>query len=69
MRIVYTGRETLYGEIVRSAASSRRVRTPLQLAIDSLVRVLVVAALVLCAVLAWVRLAQGHGVVDALSAP
>lgn len=66
VRIVYTGRETLYGEIVRSAAGSRRVRTPLQLAIDGLVRVLVVAALVLCAVLAWVRLAQGHGVVDAL---
>ena len=66
VRIVYTGRETLYGEIVRSAASSRQVRTPLQLAIDSLVRVLVVAALVLCAVLAWVRIAQGHGIVDAL---
>lgn len=66
VRVVYTGRDTVYGDIVRSAASSRRVRTPLQLAIDSLVRVLVVAALVLCAVLAWVRIAQGHGVIDAL---
>ncbi|MBL8201631.1 MAG: cation-transporting P-type ATPase [Chromatiales bacterium] len=66
VRIVYTGRETLYGEIVRSAASSRRVRTPLQLAIDGLVRALVAAALVLCAVLAGVRIAQGHGLVDAL---
>ncbi|MDH5255294.1 MAG: cation-transporting P-type ATPase [Gammaproteobacteria bacterium] len=66
VRIVYTGRETLYGEIVRSAAGTRQGRTPLQLAIDSLVRVLVAAALVLCAVLAGVRLAQGHGVVDAL---
>jgi len=66
VRIVYTGRETLYGEIVRSATGSRRVRTPLQLAIDGLVRVLLVAALVLCAVLAWVRIAQGHGLVDGL---
>ena len=65
-RVVYTGRETLYGEIARSAGSIRRVRTPLQLAIDGLVRVLVVAALVLCGALAWVRIAQGHGVVDAI---
>ncbi len=65
-RVVYTGRETLYGEIARSAGSSRRVRTPLQLAIDGLVRVLLVAAFVLCGVLAWVRIAQGHGVVDAI---
>jgi Ca2+-transporting ATPase len=66
LRVVYTGRETLYGEIVRSAAGGRRVRTPLQEAIANLVAVLVAAAAVACIVLAWVRLRQGHGLVDAL---
>ena len=66
VRIVYTGAETLYGEIVRSATVGRRERTPLQSAIANLVGVLLIAAMVLCLVLAWVRLRQGFGVVDAL---
>ncbi|MGZ9076578.1 MAG: P-type ATPase, partial [Burkholderiaceae bacterium] len=40
LRIVYTGRETLYGQIVRSAQQGRHERTPLQRAIGNLVTVL-----------------------------
>ncbi|HYW91544.1 MAG TPA: cation-transporting P-type ATPase [Gammaproteobacteria bacterium] len=66
LRIVYTGRETLYGEIVRSARAGEQSRTPLQRAIAHLVAGLVVAAGAMCLVLAWVRLQQGHGVLDAV---
>ncbi|ABI60486.1 cation-translocating P-type ATPase [Nitrosomonas eutropha] len=66
LRVVYTGAETLYGEIVRSALSSSHDRTPLQRAVSNLVGVLVVAALLLCLTLAYVRWQQGHGLVDAL---
>jgi len=66
VRIVYTGAETLYGEIVRSTSFGRHERTPLQSAIANLVGVLLIAATILCLVLAWVRLRQGFGIVDAL---
>jgi len=66
LRVVFTGSETLYGQIVRSAVSSARGRTPLQAAVSNLVAVLLVVATFMCVVLAWVRLAQGHGVLDAL---
>ena len=66
VRIAYTGAETLYGEIVRLAVQGSHARTPLQGAITRLVSVLLVAALVMCLLLAAVRLAQGHGPVDAL---
>lgn len=66
LRIVYTGAETRYGEIAHSAATEGQERTPLQAAVARLVMVLVVGAVVLCLILAWARLAQGHGVVDAL---
>jgi Ca2+-transporting ATPase len=66
LRVVFTGADTVYGEIVRSARSSARERTPLQMAIARLVSVLVAAALVMCLILAVVRLRQGYGWVDAL---
>ena len=66
VRIIYTGGETLYGEIVRSATQGAHARTPLQSAVADLVKVLVVVAVVLCLTLAWVRYRQGHGLVDAL---
>jgi Ca2+-transporting ATPase len=66
LAIVATGGATRYGEIVRSAIRGRHERTPLQRAVADLVRVLVYAALVICGVLAWVRMHQGHGLVDAL---
>jgi len=64
--IVFTGAETLYGEIVRLAVLGARERTPLQRAVASLVTTLIVAAVVICVMLAWVRYRQGHGLVDAL---
>jgi Ca2+-transporting ATPase len=66
VRLAFTGPETLYGEIVRLALQGAHARTPLQVAIGRLVAVLVVAALLMCAVLAITRLYQGYGVVDAL---
>jgi len=66
LRIIYTGAETLYGQIVRSALRGTHARTPLQGAINQLVSVLVVAAVVLCVALAFIRWQQGHGLVDAL---
>ncbi|WP_317933110.1 cation-transporting P-type ATPase [Halioxenophilus sp. WMMB6] len=66
LRVVFTGGETLYGEIVATTALGRRERTPLQAAIGNLVQVLLIAAILLCGVLAWVRLRQGFGVIDAI---
>lgn len=66
LRVARTGRETLYGEIVRTAVLGSHARTPLQTAITRLVRVLVVAGLVFCIALAAIRISQGHGVIDAL---
>jgi Ca2+-transporting ATPase len=65
VRVAFTGGETLYGEIVRSAAQGEHARTPLQGAIQHLVSVLLVAAALTCAILAVVRIAQGHGWLDA----
>ena len=66
MRVACTGAETLYGEIVRLALQGSHARTPLQAAIGRLVSVLLAAALVMCGILAVIRLYQGYGVVDAL---
>ena len=66
LRVVFTGGETLYGEIVRSAVRGEHARTPLQAAIANLVSVLVGAAALMCLILAFVRLRQGYGWVDAL---
>jgi Ca2+-transporting ATPase len=48
VRVVYTGRETLYGEIVRSAIHGTHEVTSLQAAIGRLVKIIIVAAIVLC---------------------
>lgn len=66
LRVVATGVETLYGEIVRTALEGKRQRTRLQQAIDRLVLMLVVAATLLCIVLGIARLQQGFGLADAL---
>jgi len=65
LRVVFTGGETLYGEIVRSAVGGSRARTPLQRSVASLVSVLLVAATAMCLILAFVRFRQGHGLLDA----
>ena len=66
VRVAWTGGETLYGGIVRTAVQGRHARTPLQVAIGKLVMVLLGAALLACVVLAAVRLHDGYGIVDAL---
>ncbi len=66
VRVAFTGRETLYGEIVHLVVQERRARTPLQVAIGRLVAVLLVVAVLMCLILAAIRLYQGHGIIDAL---
>ncbi len=65
-RVLCIGSETRYGEIVRSATEGSRAATPLQKAIGELVAVLIGIAVVMCLVLAAVRLWHGHGWVDAI---
>lgn len=64
--VIFTGKETQYGEIVQSAVHAKHETTPLQMAIRNLVKVLLSAAIVLCLVLAATRLFQGYGWLDAL---
>ena len=65
VRLLFTGRECLYGEIVAAATGTRDERTPLQLAVSRLVRLLLLVAIAICLLLAGIRLYQGHGLVDA----
>ena len=65
LRVVFTGGETLYGEIVRSAREGQHERTPLQNAIGILVTELVVIALLVCVALGVTRYLQGFGLLDA----
>ena len=64
-RILLVGSDTLYGEVVRSVVEGPQGRTPLQEAVGGLVKILLVAALVICLLLAGVRLWQGFGWADA----
>lgn len=66
LRVIFTGPETHFGEIIQSAISARHETTPLQLAIRNLVKILLIAATILCLVLAATRLIQGYGWLDAL---
>ncbi len=66
LRVVFTGQETIYGEIVRSAVQGTHESTPLQQAIRYLVKILLAAALTACALLAMVRWQHGNGWLDAL---
>lgn len=66
MRVVFTGEDTLYGQIARSVRAEARESTPLQQEIARLVSMLLAAALVACAVLGLTRFVQGHGLVDAV---
>ena len=65
LRVVWTGEQTLYGEIVRSTLQGRNARTPLQAAIATLVGFLIGGAVVMCLILAYVRVHQGYGWIDA----
>ncbi len=65
LRVGYTGGDTTYAGII-ALASGRAERTPLQQSISSLVSGLLAAAAVLCLTLAFVRLRQGYGLLDAV---
>ena len=65
LRVVATGGNTLYADIVRSALQGPHALTPLQQSSGRLVAVMLWGAIGLCLVLAGVRLAQGHGWLDA----
>lgn len=66
VRVVYTGKETLYGQIIQSVLQTGKVRTPLQALIANLVFKLIIAASLLCVFLALVRYAQGFGLIDTI---
>lgn len=66
LRVVYTGQETIYGEIVASTLQTSQEHTPLQMAISKLVFLLILIATLFCVVLALVRYFQGFGVIDAI---
>lgn len=66
MRVLLTGQQTTYGEIVQSVSQMPHERTPLQKSITSLVQGLIVGSGLLCILLAGVRIYQGHGWLDAL---
>ena len=66
MVVVFTGQETIYGQIVQTAMAGPTGQTRLQKAVLGLVRLLLVGALALCALLAAVRLWQGFGLLDAV---
>jgi Ca2+-transporting ATPase len=66
VRVVFTGGETIYGEIVQSAVSGPRALTPLQHALARLLRWLVGGAVIFCLLVGVVRLHQGYGWLDAL---
>lgn len=66
LRVVYTGQETWYGEIVNSALRGTQARTPLQIAVSKLVLLIIVVVAILCIILAAVRYYQGFGLIDAI---
>ena len=65
-RVIFTGLQTSYGEIVQSVSNMPHQRTPLQKSITKLVQALIVGSGVLCLALATIRIYQGHGWLDAL---
>ncbi len=66
LAVVFTGAETLYGEIITSVSTASHEQTPLQRAIARLVKKLLLVAAGFCVILAIARLLQGKGFVDAL---
>jgi Ca2+-transporting ATPase len=66
LRILYTGTNTSYGEIIQSVTQMPTERTPLQIATANLVKNLIYIATIFCILLAGVRVYQGNGWLDAL---
>lgn len=64
--VIFTAGQTYYGEIATSAQTGGHTLTPLQQSIGHLTKILIVVSIAICVALALVRLAQGHGFVDAI---
>lgn len=65
IRVIFTGADTIFGEIVRSAISGPTGPTRLQQEVARLVKALLIISSVICILLAGVRLWQGFGIIDA----
>lgn len=66
LRVTSIGKGTRYGQIIESLAEIPNERTPLQKSIAKFVFILTSVSLVICVLLAAVRLYQGKGWVDAI---
>lgn len=66
LRVLSTAKATRYGQIIESLAEIPNQRTPLQKAIAKFVLALTSVSLLICILLAAVRLYQGKGWVDAI---
>lgn len=66
LRVVFTGSNTSYGEIVQSVSKMPHELTPLQVSIGNLVKNLIYVSAGFCLLLAGLRIYQGHGWLDAL---
>jgi len=65
LRILETGIKTMYGEILLSVQSIKHEKTPLQIEVTKIVKILSIGSAFLCIFLAMVRIFQGKGFVDA----
>lgn len=66
LRVIFTGKQTNYGEIIQSISATPQEKTPLQLSINKLVSNLIYVSLSFCFILAAIRIYQGHSWLDAL---
>ena len=66
MRVLLTGAQTSYGNVIRAVQGLGHEKTPLQREIAKLVRKLLFGALLFCIILAVIRWTQGYGWVDGL---
>lgn len=65
LRVLQTGKNTEYGEIVQSVASVSHEKTALQKSISNLIKILTIISGTICVLLAIVRIYQGKGLLDA----
>ncbi len=65
LRVIFTGADTIFGEIVRSVMGGPAEPTRLQQEVAKLVKFLLIIAAAICILLAGVRLWQGFGMIDA----
>ncbi len=65
LRVLETGVRTVYGEILQSVNSVKHEKTSLQNEVTKIVKLLSIGSAILCILLAFVRILQGKGILDA----